>query len=380
MRTGKVFVHAFRACCIATAFFVIFKQFEIYKRSSEKVETISFRRFGMKPDDHYPTFTYCFYIDNLNSSFDNTQDLDKTLLGNQLQDGILFYDVMFTDENSIGVVNQNNWHEGKQMNTSNIYSGTEIVDDTDTEFPFIRKIEWMQKYKSAALCYTRQNNHIPTRTRIHDTVVVNVSRIFEIDAQIHVYIHHPGQLMRSLDHPVYVYRREHLCGGYSSSSHPTGLCYSTYSAHDIKMSYVSVMRLDPDAGEWRPCDRNLLYEDQEKKRFVVQELGCAPSFWNITLISSETKSRTCKDAAFELLKKLYQKLKFSDETPGQNLYKKSCNKMTVLQNTNYNPTEDMAINSKYWRMQLKFWYPPQGKHNFGRVYVGNFTQVQIYVD
>ena len=359
---GKIFVLTFRAGCIITAFFVILKQFEIYRRCSEKVETISFRRFGMRQDDYYPSISYCFSIEDRNSSFDEIQDLEKTLLGEHLQDGILLNKITFTVKNSFGGFETMNWFSLDNGDLVQSSSGTEMVDETYTGFPFIRKIEWMQNYDSAGLCYTRSNNHVSTKTRVHDTIIVNLSTISDRDATVNVYLHHPGQLMRSLESPIYVNRREHLCWDNEwsqvNSTHATGLCYSSYGVQDVKMNYISVMRLDPHAGEWRPCDQKLADEDQEKKRYVLKELGCVPNFWNISLMNSDVESRPCESKHFELFKKLHQDLKFSDEHPGINLYRKSCNRMTVLHDITYTDVRFLADSPK---MEMKFLYPPQGK-------------------
>ena len=177
--------------------------------------------------------------------------------------------------------------------------------------------------------------------------------------------------MRSLDNPVYAFRREHVCvdkfGEFFVSYHPTHLCYPRYWAHDIRVNYVSVMRLDPDAGEWRPCDRKLENEDQEKKLYVVKELGCVPFFWNNSLMSSNIEFRACENAHFESFKGLVHKLKISEENPGNNLYKKSCNRMTVIQDISPNQVADAQIGSLQ-KMQLQFWYPPQGKHYIKNVW------------
>ena len=365
MRNSRILINLFRTSCIIMACFVIWKQFEIYKRSSEKVETISFRRFGTKAHDQYPTFTYCFYIEKRSSTFDEISNLEETILENDLQDGVLFDDVIFTEENSYGTRNSMFWYKGRLSNKKKTSPNVPTSDNANTDFPFIRKIEWMQKYALAGLCYTRLHENVSSGTRIHDTVVVNVSRIMEKDAQINVYIHHPGQLMRSLDYPAYIYRREHLCfNEYNqvyNPSHPSGMCYSRYSAHDVRMNYVSVMRLDPNAGEWRPCDKELMDEDLEKKRYIVKQLECIPRFWNNSRVNLDIELPKCENASVESFTKLYRDLKFADENPGNNLHRKSCNKMTVLQTITHNPSDDVSINSDFWRMQLKFYYPPQGR-------------------
>merc|ERR1711894_751928 len=122
--------------------------------------------------------------------------------------------------------------------------------------------------------------------------------------------------MRALDGlDAFRYTRQHVCydGEYG------GQCYPDKWAHDIKMNYISVMRLAPDAGEWRPCDPLLEDEDMERKRYFAHRMKCNPLYWNIS-----EQLEFCNETAFSEMIKLYKKLKYYDKNPGRQPYVPPC--------------------------------------------------------
>ena len=93
----------------------------------------------------------------------------------------------------------------------------------------------------------------------------------------HFYIHHPGQLIRSLGQPNFkTFTDMELDESNNKLS--------------IKLNHVSVLRKRPNANI--PCDGTLQDDDTRFEKELVKQIGCIPRYWT-SIMAFEDSFKNC---------------------------------------------------------------------------------------
>ena len=115
------------------------------------------------------------------------------------------------------------------------------------------------------ICFTRESLYISKSPRLYDSISFNFTAIEEYiieDTNIQIFIHYPGQLMRSLEVP-------HFTSSWNN--------YNSKKNLEIKLSQVTVIRKRPDGNE--PCNEEIDDYDSHLREYVSSEVGCIHPFW-----------------------------------------------------------------------------------------------------
>ena len=60
---GHRTIVAFKLMCVVLSIYMVLNQIERYSRN-EDMSQITLRKFNQRPEDKYPTFTFCFKSEN----------------------------------------------------------------------------------------------------------------------------------------------------------------------------------------------------------------------------------------------------------------------------------------------------------------------------
>ena len=119
------------------------------------------------------------------------------------------------------------------------------------------------------ICFTRVSNDQHNSVRLHDWFKFH-RRTLEHEtfksAEIKVFIHYPGQLMRSFDNPSFHSKLGEI---------------TWWRQYLFRISHVTVLRKRPDSN--LPCNHELYNDDEKLKQEIVRRVKCIPLFWNRTL-------------------------------------------------------------------------------------------------
>ena len=105
---------------------------------------------------------------------------------------------------------------------------------------------------------------------MYDTISLNGSKIYQsagrfekyVDTQIGIYVHYPGQLIRSLSNPVFRTNFEH---------------YTWDKILTIEILGVTLLRERAESNY--PCDTNVEDDDARIQIKIMKLLGCRPIYW-----------------------------------------------------------------------------------------------------
>ena len=146
---------------------------------------------------------------------------------------------------------------------------TENSNDSLELFSNINSNESLPVYLSyqdpSTICFTRKDDKNLNIIRIEDSL--NLLRVelekFQVRLKLKIFIHHPGQLLRGFDAPVFESEMRHIDWGKPMLT--------------FKIMQQSILRKRPDAKI--PCNPDL-YDDDLQVRIKISELvKCVPVYW-----------------------------------------------------------------------------------------------------
>ena len=293
---------------------------------NKDVSSFGYKKFGGSPRDTYPTFSICFessdnyffrYLDsNLTTRERITYPEYVGILDGSIfyQDGVLkalqeisdrkismselkedsyqikdfLYRVVFKDRNS-------RLTEDSSLNPNRTYPNMTLPFHISYKNPDI-------------ICFTRNSDSDVIVARRRDTISFYFDKLMDTDRTIYIYIHHPGQLTRSLDKPVFRSKANEL---------------KEYSNVILNINDVSVLRRRSDA--INECDEQLQDDDKKFREKVIRIVGCVPSYW-MSLMTKGDTFKECKTAAE--MSQIYSILK-TYKTAIFDSYKQPCDYMKV---------------------------------------------------
>ena len=182
------------------------------------------------------------------------------------------------------------------------------------------------------VCYTRKDDFKENIIRIEDKINLRKAALDKFNPKtttFNIFIHHPGQLLRVFDVPIYQLKFDQIIANRKPSL-------------IFKISQVSILRKRPDSNS--PCNPDLYYDDLEFMRQVSKDVGCTPMYWKYTIPAS-FKFETCNNAK-EYLKIWNIPQNF---TQTHSNYQQPCNEMKLEVTTDLPRHRDhtLRISVKY---------------------------------
>ena len=162
---------------------------------------------------------------------------------------------------------------------------------------------------SRTICFTRNSDSNAGIQRRFDAISFPLQKLIDTRLYMSIYIHHPGQLTRSLDKPIVQSRAS---------------AFEENRKVIFNINQVSVLRRRPDA--IKKCDKELFDDDEKFRSQIIRTVGCRPSYWNNFGKDSDLLNE-CKTASemaqvYTILEKYKSRIFDS--------YWQPCNYMTIL--------------------------------------------------
>lgn len=115
------------------------------------------------------------------------------------------------------------------------------------------------------ICFTRNSSDELDSIRLHDWLSLNRSFLDHDqyrDVKLQIFIHYPGQLLRSFDNPSFT----------SLFSE-----YETKKRLEFRISHVTTLRNRHDSNV--PCNKELEDDDAQLQMEIIKLIGCVPIYW-----------------------------------------------------------------------------------------------------
>ena len=325
-----------------------------YAENSD-TNSITIKDFNVEPQDVYPSFSLCFSGTNFywrndlgifNAFGLNRMEFEKMLKGEtairyERNHSFQSYNKVPTFTGNGSKVNFQRLHlkltdflEETLFSYENSEETVHYVNDRhsdSTPEPHIH----LSYLSPDVVCFTRDNTEPLNSIRVFDMIALNTS-IFEKheyeNTELKIFVHYPGQLMRSFGKPKYTATAKFL-KRLGPAHYPTSF--------EFRISQIKMLRKRP--GSNTPCEPDILNEDEYLQKQIIKELGCIPIYWK-NLSSEENRSKVCGDP-----KKL--KIAYKNITDVKNIMAwnvQPCNEMLLHTSDNLNvepeiPSRDGAI-------------------------------------
>ena len=296
--------------------------------------SIAFKRYNQSPQDKYPTFSICFKGNKFRWYHDlllfNAYGVTPTEYGLMLMGETAFrheynYKSRMYRKVTIGVENVTDVRVDQfHLLMSDILVGLEFVTDNPENSTIYRngkhenlveKPPFDIGYQTPdTICFSRKSNDVLNSIRMHDWLSLNRSVLNEErfhDTELQIFIHYPGQLLRSFDTPSF-----------------TTIFPKIHSNKSLvfELSRGTLARKRSDSNH--PCNNEIQDHDIYLQSAVSKHIGCIPPYWKGRL-PDDGRLGECKSLA--KLKDAYRHIKnYQQELPSYDI-----------------PCEDLYVSTMY---------------------------------
>ena len=300
----------FHVICVLLALYMAMKNIGRF-HEDKSATVITYKRYGHTVEDIYPSFSVCLegygiYRFNESAIFTaygiHLSDYEMMLEGRQaFQYG---YDPSIqryrkrslspTFEPSIDLKTQ------ALFQLPRIIEKTSFVATNESQSIFFGKKDEISverlldepplyaSYQSSKLfCLTRKQSYTSDFIRHHDAVLLDLSSV-DSNTKLEIFIHHPGQLLRSFDTPRLA----------------TVLTKVQGNAVNFRVSQTTLLR--KRSVQNNPCNKNIDDHDRFLLESLVNDTGCVPPYWR-NIIDTYPSLSECSSP--EQLKKIYSLIK-----------------------------------------------------------------------
>lgn len=323
-------------CCLLAGYMVVTQISRFFENRDSS--TIMFKRFNISPDDRYPTLSICFEGAKLNwynetsifESFGITSTkYEKILKGEQVLKfeydyKTKLYNKIFTDIRN----GSNDGFDKFYLSIADMLTGIEYAtEEIPNSIKFgkgdrgkeVEDIPFYIGYQTPeTICFTRTSNDTLGSIRMYDWLLFNKDIIGNEkyqSAKMMIYLHYPGQLLRSYHTPVF----------------KSGISFTAFNEEKnfwdrlLTITVTQVMLLRKRANSNVPCDPNLVNDDEKLQKEIIRKIDCIPIYWrhmdNKPVGISFCKSPDQYREAFKLIQD-YKDILLSYDAP--------CVEMTIL--------------------------------------------------
>jgi len=248
--------------------------------------SISYKKWNQTPRDLYPTYSFCFEGAELiwhrgKSLFDrfgiNAHHYSSHFKGENT--GIHYQNNTQLRENLSRVlknISRLGFEQNLFLDSSDIVHGLEHVAENINHTIHYGIGQQGTKMLQPPfeigfqtpdlICFTRVSNDQHNSVRLHDWFKFHRRTLEDetfIDTEIKVFIHYPGQLMRSFDNPAFHSKLGEI---------------TWWRQYLFRISHATVLRKRPDSNV--PCDNELYDDDEKLKQEIIKRVQCIPLYWN----------------------------------------------------------------------------------------------------
>ena len=329
MTCTKYLTIVFKLVCFVLVAISIFTLLARWTENHDR-SSIGFKQYHDRDTDRYPTFSLCFqslgngglytYFETelISRYFMHPADYETLLKGDIVGKKSLNN---YMDFQNISNINYENYtialedvvekmkFETVDANHSYFLDNSEekqIIEGSNLEWPF-----YIGHRSPDMVCFTRKSEYIRNVIRKNDWINLKLNKIREWNYFLHfkIYIHHPGQLTRVLEKPIF----DSLLDVITKENNRVV----------VSISQVSVLRKRPNANF--PCDPELQDDELKLKQEIIKRAGCTPSYWK-TIIPSKYLTIECSTSS--QLASVYHDIETFKKV--LNTYKPPCSDMKIV--------------------------------------------------
>ena len=301
---------------------------------NEDSSTISYKQFNKHPHDTYPTFSICFtddqpYERNFYSQYEPfinsnilglyTNEYTEILQGKVITKYINNLQTTGNSERKeldIRNISESDFERFSlkfkdminrvELKTKNVNNSIEFDSDLENRLPV-----YVSYQAPETKCFTRKKEDKLDVARMDDTVSLRIEELktFNSLVKIKIYIHHPGQLLRVFDSPIF--------------QSTTGAFDWLRNIITFKISQVSILRKRENAKN--RCNRDLYDDDLQFRLQIANMVGCIPLYWK-WIMPTSLKLGTCKSP--ENMRNINKHIQNFAEI--QSKYEPPCNEMKLV--------------------------------------------------
>ena len=264
---------------------------------NEDTSTITYKNFATSTQDTYPTFSLCFTDDNdegiiyehftndiistlpvanvdknPDETFSRILKGEKISIGQSQEEAFSIYNISEAYANMFSIKFEQ-LYDSIEFTTEHSNDSLKLYSnlDADETLPF-----YLSYQDPSTICYTRKDDKTLNIIRIEDSLSLLREEVqkFHVRLKFKIFIHHPGQLLRGFDAPVFESEMRHIDWDKPLLT--------------FKIMQQSILRKRPDAKI--PCNPDLYDDDFQLKMKIFEVVGCIPVYWkNLmpTLMSDE---------------------------------------------------------------------------------------------
>ena len=346
MRNVRLVIEVF-CFCVTFIFSVILgiTQYQQYGENND-ISSVKYRKLYNSLSDVYPSFSICLY-----SSYGMIFKQDRNILGHiGWKGGNLYRKILLGDENIVRNF-QHVQFEDVAIDLlgdiiiafQEVHKGNQVVNEwrrknSKLTVPF--KLSYQDPNQ---ICVTRQRNNKIGSTLNYETLKMDANLLYNITADLHIYIHKLNELTKVLHKPIMSFSLndfKELIQNPSLNNH-----------YHFNINHIEMIQNRPDGNP--PCNKSLIDDDSQFRHVVVQEIGCIPPYWKrFFLFSSQLRIQNFPDCINKnqfrwINEKFLPDLNVENATK---LYLKSCDDM------NYVITKTKSSSSERKKLILQFNY------------------------
>ena len=332
-----IYISVLILACIMTYF-----QLKIYV-ANRNASFITYKKFNTEKKDQYPSFSICLY-----SSFGLIFNQSKDILGVKGWRGGLMYRKMLLGEDSIltrYIYRELDYDEITVNMNQDIIKALHTV----TKQGIVVEDKSTQKRNSIpSLVYGYQdpNQICVTRKRIfekhlilnNEKVTIDTEMLYNITADLHIYVHRPGELTRMLHRPILSFS---LNDFKEILRNPLRDNY-----YHLQINQVETTRNRPDDAN-SPCNETLIDDDEKYRDLIIQKVGCIPAYWKryerLNSLNKNNNLPECyqQNQLYRINKSFLPDLNVENATKE---YLKSCDSMkTILNVVKYSASDRKTL-------------------------------------
>ena len=288
-------------CCLLSIYYTLLFCIQYGENADSNLTVV--KKFNIETKDKYPTFSFCFtghkvhWINDLSifksyglipMQFENMIK-GQTAIRYEKNHSLQLYKRIPTMMNNVNFSNFDQLHVKATDFINEIsyyYENSEHNDHYANDQRLKVNPEYLIKlsYQSPdTICFTRKDEDPLNSIRLHDLITLNMTNLrrdnqYE-ETKLNIFVHYPGQLMRSLDWPVYRTSIDKL----------RDTIFDEFIL-EIKIFGIKTLRKRPDSNT--PCNHDIQNEDRYLQKQLIKELRCIPIYWK-KLFTLEHNLKVC---------------------------------------------------------------------------------------
>ena len=294
---------------------------------NEDSSSLQYRTFNKETKDEYPTFSICFSStpwhplqQNFNGRLRKqyairSEEYNKLLKGIAVdrrlwKTKIEFSNVMLTNHDAFQF--SIDPFLNKFGNSDAVSFKTKDPDRSTSSENYGKGNESQLFFKSYQdpdmVCFSRKSRYERGLIRMVDSVWLDLGYLVTSKLHLHVYIHHTGQLTRSLGQPHFEIHGSEV--------------HISNSKINLRISDTSVLRKRTNAKV--SCDESLYDDDNRFRKEVINQVGCVPIYWK-SITPQDAMAKLCNTS--RQMSDIFNYLQRKEQV--MSLYEQPCNYMKV---------------------------------------------------